>query len=191
MPNLIPREYGWVELIIGPMFSGKTGELIRRMTLAQIAKQEVVIFKPNIDTRYSSKHIVSRGSGKLSCVPIHPKFYKDKSGKEVITLSKNKTVVGFDEAQFFNLDLIAICDRLAKEGKRVVVAGLDSDYARKPFETITQLVSSAEYVDKMRAICVMCGNPAHLNKRVVSSPSRVVIGDSEMYEARCRNCFWM
>ena len=191
MPNLIPRDYGWVELIIGPMFSGKTGELIRRMTLAQIAKQEIVIFKPNIDVRFSPSHIVGRGSGKMPCIPIHTKNYKDSRGRDVMALAKDSSVVGFDESQFFSLGLVAICDRLAKDGKRVVVAGLDSDYMRKPFETIVQLVSSAEYVDKMRAICVMCGNPAHLNKRVISSPSRVAIGDTDMYEARCRNCFWV
>lgn len=191
MPNLIPKDYGWVELIIGPMFSGKTSELMRRMTLASISRQEVIVFKPSIDDRFSSEHIVSRITGRMECTPINKDKFVDRDGHSVVDLAEDKTVVGFDEAQFFGTGLVSLCDRLARSGKRVVVAGLDSDYRRKPFETVIQLVASAEYVDKMRAICVLCGNPAHLNKRTLNNPSRLVIGDSEAYEARCRDCFWL
>lgn len=191
MPNLIPKDYGWIELIIGPMFSGKTSELMRRMTLAQIARQDVIVFKPSTDYRFSSNHIVSRITGKMLCTPLNSEEFVDSDGLNVFDLAEDKDVVGFDEAQFFSTDLVSVCDRLARSGKRVVVAGLDSDYMRKPFETVIRLVGSAEYVDKMRAICVLCGNPAHLNKRIVSNPARVVIGDSKTYEARCRDCFWI
>ena len=191
MPNLIPKDYGWIELIIGPMYSGKTSELIRRLTLAQIAKQKVAVLKPDIDNRFSEFHIVSRQSGKMPCTPIDPIKFSDEYGDDILTLTKDCSIVGIDEAQFFHNDLISICDGLAKRGKRVIIAGLDSDFMRKPFSTVTRLISVSEYVDKMLAVCVVCGNPAHLNKRIVSSRSRVVVGDTEAYEVRCRDCFWV
>jgi len=190
MPNQIPKDHGWIEVIIGPMYSGKTSELIRRLTLAEIARQDVAVFKPSIDNRFSSDHIVSRLESSMPCVPIHPRRLVDEDKQDVFRLTSSKTVVGFDEAQFFHSDLVSVCNELARQGKRVIVAGLDSDYRRKPFETVVNLVSTAEYVDKMRAICVLCGNPAHLTKRTISSSSRVVIGDTEAYEVRCRDCFW-
>lgn len=191
MPNLIPKDYGWMEAIIGPMYSGKSGELIRRLVLAEIAKQDIAVFKPNIDNRFSSTSVVSRMESSLACNPIDPNTLEDSFGDSIYELAEYASVVGIDEVQFFNRSIVAVCNNLARDGKRVIVSGLDSDYALQPFETTMLLVAMSEYVDKFRAVCVKCGNPAHFNKRLHGGTgNRVIVGDVDLYEARCRDCFW-
>ncbi len=177
-----PKNTGWIEVIAGCMFSGKTEELIRRLRRAQIAKQNVVIFKPKIDNRYSAEHIVSHSEQSLHSTII-------EKASEIILLSKNAHVIGVDEGQFFDNSLIEICNTLANEGKRVIVAGLDQDYRGVPFEPIPQLLAIAEYITKTLAICMVCGNPADRTQRVSQSKERVVVGAKGEYEARCRHCF--
>lgn len=183
-PHVVPRETGWIEVITGCMFSGKTEELIRRLRRAKIAKQKVVIFKPIIDTRYSQNSIVSHSDQSLPSILI-----KDVS--EILNLIEDAQVVGIDEAQFFSSDLVDACNQLADEGIRVIVAGLDMDYCGIPFEPIPQLLSVAEYITKSLAICVICGNPADRTQRKTASSERVIVGASDMYEARCRKCHYI
>ena len=183
-PHAVPRETGWIEVIAGCMFSGKTEELIRRLRRAKIAKQKVVIFKPNIDTRYSTNSIVSHSDQSLPSILI-------KDVKEVLDLVEDAQVIGIDEAQFFSSDLINVCNKLADDGKRVIVAGLDMDYRGVPFEPIPQILSVAEYITKPLAICVECGNPADRTQRKTTSSERVVVGAADVYEARCRKCHYI
>lgn len=183
-PHAVPKETGWIEVITGCMFSGKTEELIRRLRRAKIAKQKVVIFKPIIDTRYSSNSIVSHSEQSLPSILI-------KDVTEILDLVEDAQVIGIDEAQFFSNDLISVCNKLADEGKRVIVAGLDMDYKGIPFEPIPQLLSIAEYITKSLAICVVCGNPADRTQRKTSSSERVVVGAADVYEARCRKCHYI
>ena len=182
--HLLPRDTGWIEVIAGCMFSGKTEELIRRLRRAQIAKQNVKIFKPDIDTRFKKNSIVSHSEQSLPSVLI-------KDINEIIELSKDAQVIGIDEAQFFSPDLIDICNNLANNGKRVIVAGLDQDYRGIPFEPMPQLLAIAEYITKTLAICVVCGNPADKTQRKTTSSERVVVGASDIYEARCRKCHFI
>lgn len=182
--HAMPKETGWIEVITGCMFSGKTEELIRRLRRAKIAKQKVVIFKPNIDTRYSNNSIVSHSEQSLPSILI-------KDAKEIIELVEDAQVIGIDEAQFFSNNLIDVCNKLADDGKRVIVAGLDMDYRGIPFEPIPQLLSVAEYITKSLAICVECGNPADRTQRKTTSSERVVVGASDVYEARCRKCHYI
>jgi thymidine kinase len=181
-PHSSPKNAGWIEVIAGCMFSGKTEELIRRLRRAQIARQKVVIFKPKIDTRYSVNHIVSHSEQFLSSTVV-------ENPKEVLTLSKEAQVVGIDEGQFFSPDLVDVCEQLANDGKRVIVAGLDQDYRGKPFEPMPQLLAVAEYITKTLAICMVCGNPADRTQRTSNASERVVVGAKDVYEARCRVCF--
>ena len=182
--HLLPKDTGWIEVIAGCMFSGKTEELIRRLRRAQIAKQNVKIFKPDIDTRFKKNSIVSHSEQSLPSVLI-------KDINEIIELSKDAQVLGIDEAQFFSPDLIDICNNLANNGKRVIVAGLDQDYRGIPFEPMPQLLAIAEYITKTLAICVVCGNPADKTQRKTTSSERVVVGASDIYEARCRKCHFI
>jgi thymidine kinase len=184
IPHSVPRETGWIEVITGCMFSGKTEELIRRLRRAKIAKQKVVIFKPNIDTRYSTNSIVSHSDQSLPSILI-------KDVKEILDLVEDAQVIGIDEAQFFSADLINVCNKLADDGKRVLVAGLDMDYRGIPFEPMPQILSVAEYITKSLAICVECGNPADRTQRKTLSSERVVVGASDVYEARCRKCHYI
>jgi len=177
----VPRDIGWIEVICGCMFSGKTEELIRRIRRAQIAKQTVAIFKPKIDTRFSSEHIVSHSEQSIVSHPV-------ENAAEILELSASAQVVGIDEAQFFDSNLVEVCETLAKQGKRVIVAGLDQDYRGKPFEPLPQLLAVAEYITKTLAICVVCGNPADRTQRKTTQQDRVVIGAKDIYEARCRRC---
>ncbi|MGB9772736.1 MAG: thymidine kinase [Bacteroidota bacterium] len=177
-----PRQTGWIEVIAGCMFSGKTEELIRRLRRAQIAKQTVAIFKPRIDTRYSADQIVSHNEQTLNATVV-------SSAREILEKSKDVQVVGIDEGQFFEMDLVDVCEALANAGKRVIVAGLDQDYRGKPFEPIPQLMAVAEYVTKTLAICMVCGNPADRTQRITESSDRVLVGGTDMYEARCRRCW--
>jgi thymidine kinase len=177
-----PRDAGWIEVICGSMFSGKTEELIRRIRRAQIAKMDTIIFKPNVDDRFSPEHIVSHNQMKLNSQIV-------KTADEILTKSQKAEVVGIDEAQFFDDDIVEICKILAKQKKRVVVAGLDTDYKGEPFGPMPHLMCEADYVDKLRAICVVCGNPATYTQRTSKDRQRVVIGETDIYEARCRNCY--
>ncbi len=177
-----PQQTGWIEVIAGCMFSGKTEELIRRMRRAQIARQKVAIFKPRIDNRYSSDHIVSHSELKLESTVVG-------SSAEILDLAKDAQVVAIDEGQFFDMGIVEVAEKLANDGKRVIVAGLDQDYMGKPFEPIPQLLAIAEYITKTLAICVVCGNPADRTQRITSGSERVLVGAKEAYEARCRRCF--
>lgn len=183
-PHLMPKDTGWIEVITGCMFSGKTEELIRRLRRAQIAKQTVKIFKPVIDARYSDNSIVSHSEQSLPSIQI-------KDINEVRELSSDAQVIGIDEAQFFSEDILTICEELAAQGKRVIVAGLDQDYRGVPFEPIPQLLAIAEYITKSLAICVNCGNPADRTQRKTTSSERVVVGAADIYEARCRKCHYI
>lgn len=180
--HIVPRNTGWIEVICGCMFSGKTEELIRRLRRAQIAKQQVAIFKPRIDTRFSAEHIVSHSEQSIISHPVD-------DAREILPLVGDAQVIGVDEAQFFKSNLVEVCEKLANEGRRVIVAGLDQDYRGKPFEPIPQLLAVAEYISKTLAICVVCGNPADRTQRKTHQADRVIIGAKDIYEARCRNCF--
>jgi thymidine kinase len=180
--TLTPKNSGWIEVICGSMFSGKTEELIRRIRRAEIAKMNTIIFKPNIDNRYSSNHIVSHNQSKMESILID-------DINEILENSKEMDVIGVDEAQFFNNELIPICKKLAKDNKRVVVAGLDTDFKGDPFGPMPALMCEADFLDKLRAICVKCGNPASFSQRLIKNSEQVVIGETDIYEARCRNCF--
>ena len=183
-PHAIPKNTGWIEIITGCMFSGKTEELIRRLRRAEIAKQKVKIFKPLIDTRYSDKSIVSHNEQSLPSILI-------KDINEVLEHSDDAQVVAIDEAQFFSADIIKVCNKLAMSGKRVIVAGLDQDYLGVPFEPMPQLLAIAEYITKQLAICVECGNPADKTQRKTASSERVIVGAADIYEARCRQCHYI
>jgi len=183
-PHSTPRNTGWIEVIAGCMFSGKTEELIRRLRRAKIAKQSVLIFKPKIDIRYSKDKIVSHSEQSLPSVLV-------ESPQEILSQSKDAQVIGIDEAQFFTNDLVNIVEQLANEGKRVIIAGLDQDYTGKPFEPIPQLLATAEYITKTLAICVNCGNPADKTQRKIASSERVLVGATDSYEARCRKCHYI
>jgi len=174
---------GWIEVVAGSMFSGKSEELIRRLRRAQIAKRKVQIFKPRIDDRYSADHITSHSSMQIEAENV-------SSSRELLEKVRPDTeVVGIDEGQFFDPELPAVCTMLADQGKRVIVAGLDQDYLGKPFEPMPQLLAIAEYITKTLAICMVCGAPANHTQRLVASNQRVLVGASGTYEARCRHCF--
>jgi thymidine kinase len=177
-----PKNVGWIEVIAGCMFSGKTEELIRRIRRAQIARQNVAIFKPKIDTRYSSDHIVSHSEARLLSTTVD-------NSNQILELGKDAQVVGIDEGQFFDNGIIDVVEQLANQGKRVIIAGLDQDYRGKPFDPMPQLLAIGEYITKTLAICVVCGNPADRTQRTTSSSERVLVGAKDSYEARCRKCF--
>ncbi len=182
MVPIIQRNVGWIEVICGCMFSGKSEELIRRLRRALIARQKVAIFKPKIDNRYSEDHIVSHSEQRISSQVV-------ENAREILEKSLESHVVGIDEAQFFDESLVEVCQKLANMGKRVIVAGLDMDYRGEPFEPLPQLMAVAEYITKVHAICVRCGNPASFTQRTTKETGRVVVGARGIYEARCRNCF--
>ena len=174
---------GWIEVIVGSMFSGKSEELIRRLNRARIARQKVQVFKPTIDVRYTAEEIASHSGLKHLSRPV-------TSTAEMLQQIENDTqVVGIDEGQFFDMELVEAANRLAREGRRVIVAGLDQDYTGKPFEPMPQLLSVAEFITKTHAICVKCGSTANYSQRTVESEARVEVGASDKYEARCRQCF--
>ena len=179
-PHQAPKNTGWIEVVCGCMFSGKTEELIRRLIRAQIAKQNVKVFKPKIDNRFSKAQIVSHSDRSLPSTTVD-------NAEDILELAKDAQVVGIDEAQFFDNSLIEVCEKLANNGKRVIVAGLDQDYRGVPFEPIPQLLAIAEYITKTLAICVVCGNPASKTQRKVNVSDRVLVGASDSYEARCRD----
>ncbi len=183
MDHALRGHIGWIEVICGSMFSGKSEELIRRLRRAQIARQRVQIFKPRIDARYSENHIVSHSDQKIASQVV-------STSQDVMdNLDIRTEVIGIDEAQFFDKEIVTVCNRLADMGKRVIVAGLDQDYLGRPFDPMPQLLASAEYITKTLAICVRCGNPANRTQRLIESEERVVVGAGDIYEARCRRCF--
>ena len=181
--NIVSINSGWIEVIAGSMFSGKSEELIRRLRRAEIARQRVQVFKPIIDSRYSDDQIVSHSDLRMKSEPI------EKVGEILERLDPRTDVIGIDEAQFFDASIVTICNRMADMGKRVIVAGLDKDYLGVPFEPIPQLLAIAEYITKPLAICVLCGAPANYTQRLVQSEDRVLVGASGIYEARCRKHF--
>ncbi|MBI2609182.1 MAG: thymidine kinase [Deltaproteobacteria bacterium] len=173
---------GWIEVITGGMFSGKTEELIRRLRRAQIGKQKVQVFKPVIDIRYGLEHVISHSAQKLTSQPV-------EKASQILELTHQDTqVVGIDEAQFFDVSLIQVCEDLANAGVRVVVAGLDQDYMGRPFEPMPELLAIADFVTKNAAVCMQCGNPASKTQRIVKSSKLVEVGAQDQYEARCRTC---
>lgn len=179
-PQAVP---GWIEVITGSMFSGKSEELIRRLRRAEIARRKVQIFKPRVDRRYAEKHIVSHSEMKLPSQVV-------ETAEDIIEAVEPDTeVVGIDEGQFFELSLVEVANTLANRGLRVVVAGLDQDFLGQPFEPMPQLLAVAEYVHKTLAICMRCGAPANRSQRLVDTTDRVVVGGDRQYEARCRRCF--
>jgi thymidine kinase len=174
---------GWIEVIAGSMFSGKSEELIRRLRRARIARQQVQVFKPRIDDRFAPNDIVSHSEQRHESIPV-------STSQELFDLVNLDTqVVGIDEGQFFDAGLVDVVNRLAARGVRVIIAGLDQDYTGKPFEPMPQLLAIAEYITKTHAICVVCGQTANYSQRTFESEERVAVGASGMYEARCRNCF--
>ncbi len=177
-----PHDTGWIEVICGPMFSGKTEELIRRLRRAQIAKQRVAIFKAGIDTRYEDDQLVSHSQQKIPSIGV-------RNAWDILTHAKDADVFGVDEAQFLGIELVEVAAELAGDRKRVIIAGLDTDYRGLPFEPIPQLLAIAEYITKELAICVQCGNPAKFTQRIVESGELILVGANEAYEPRCRRCF--
>ena len=176
------HKFGCIEVICGSMFSGKTEELIRRLKRAQIAGQKIEIFKPEVDIRYDEEEVVSHDENSLSSTPV-------KSSSNILILANDAEVVGIDEAQFFDLELINVCNQLASLGKRVVIAGLDMDFKGRPFGPMPGLMAIAEYVTKVHAICVKCGSLANHSHRVIDSEKLVELGERTEYEPLCRGCF--
>ncbi|PXX96170.1 thymidine kinase [Marinifilum breve] len=173
---------GWIEVIVGSMFSGKTEELIRRLNRAKIAQQNVEIFKPHIDVRYSEDEVVSHNSNSIRSTPV-------ETSANILLLASNVDVVGIDEAQFFDEGLSDVCNELANQGVRVIVAGLDMDFKGKPFGPIPSLMARAEYVTKVHAICMRCGNLANYSHRLSEAEKLVLLGEKDEYEPLCRECY--
>jgi len=173
---------GWIEVVAGSMFSGKTEELIRRLKRAKIAKQRVEIFKPAIETRYAVENVVSHDANSIVCTPVN-------NSAEILLLTSEVDVIGIDEAQFFDVGLIKVCQQLSNNGLRVVIAGLDMDFKGNPFGPMPALMAMAEYVTKVHAICMRCGNLAHYSHRTSSAEGLVVLGEKDNYEPLCRECF--
>ncbi len=180
-PPLPPRR-GWLEVVCGSMFSGKTEELIRRLTRARIARQRVEIFKPALDTRYSTDDVVSHNQNAIRSTPI-------QFASDLLLLGANCDVVGIDEAQFLDSALPDVCNQLADRGIRVICAGLDMDFAGRPFGPMPALLAVAEYVTKVHAVCVRCGDPAAYSYRHSAAAQQVLLGETDSYEARCRACY--
>ncbi len=183
-PHFKGQRSGWIEVICGSMFSGKTEELIRRLKRAKIAGQKVEIFKPRVDTRYAEREVVSHDSNSILSMPV-------EHSRRILELSDGVTVVGIDEAQFFDEELPSVCQQLALRGLRVIVAGLDMDFRGQPFGPIPNLLAVSEYITKVHAICQHCGNLATHSFRLSDEDSTVVLGEQDRYEARCRTCYHM
>lgn len=183
-PGFKGQRSGWIEVICGSMFSGKTEELIRRLKRAKFANQRVEIFKPSTDVRYDDRSVVSHDENILQSTPI-------QSSAEILNIEGNVSVVGIDEAQFFDMELTAVCEKLALKGIRVVIAGLDMDFRGIPFGPMPNLLAIAEYVTKVHAICPHCGNLATHSYRLSDEQETVVIGEKDKYEPRCRICYTM
>jgi len=183
-PHFKGQRSGWIEVIYGSMFSGKTEELIRRLKRAKIANQRVEIFKPRIDTRYNEEKVVSHDTNSLLAVPV-------ENSHMLLEETGDISVIGIDEAQFFDMELPTVCQALALQGKRVIVAGLDMDFRGQPFGPMPNLLAVAEYITKVHAICQHCGNLATHSYRLTNAGEIVVIGEKDVYEPRCRTCYHM
>lgn len=182
-PNMSGEKRGWIEVICGSMFSGKTEELIRRLKRAKIAHLKVEIFKPAMDTRYHEQDIVSHDENAIQSTPID-------NSQTILLLASDVDVVGIDEAQFFDDQLPEVCDQLALRGIRVIVAGLDMDYKGKPFGQMPFLLAKADYITKLHAICVKCGNIANYSFRKKTLAGQILLGEKDVYEPRCRVCYY-
>jgi thymidine kinase len=180
-PSLKGEHRGWIEVICGSMFSGKTEELIRRLKRVKIANLKVEIFKPAVDTRYDDTHIVSHDTNLIHSTPVD-------SSQTILLLAQDVDVVGIDEAQFFDAEIGNVCETLALKGIRVIVAGLDMDYRGNPFGQMPNLLAKADYITKLHAICVKCGNIANISYRKIAEGPQVVLGEMDIYEPRCRIC---
>ena len=178
----IPSRAGWIEVICGSMFSGKTEELIRRLNRARIAKQKVEIFKPAMDIRYSEVQIVTHDAHAIPSTPV-------QSASQILLMVNDVNVVGIDEAQFFDSEITSVCNIMANNGIRVLVAGLDMDYLGVPFGPMPALIASAEYITKLHAICMSCGDLAHYSHRIVKNEQQVLLGEKDAYEPLCRKCY--
>ena len=177
-----PNRKGWIEVVCGSMFSGKTEELIRRLKRAQFAKQKVEIFKPQIDTRYHEEKVVSHQGNEIMSTPV-------PASSNILLLTSDVEVVGIDEAQFFDMELVNVCNQLANSGVRVIVAGLDMDFKGQPFGPMPALLACAEYVTKVHAICMNCGSLAHISHRKTNETNLVLLGETDSYEPLCRDCY--
>lgn len=177
------RDHGWVEVICGPMFSGKSEELIRRVTRVRIARRQVQVFKPTLDDRYAHAEVVSHSAWSVAAEPVAT------AGELRAAVDDGTEVVGIDEAQFFDERLVEVVDALALTGRQVIVAGLDADYLGRPFGPVPTIATRAEYVTKILAVCVRCGEPANFTQRTITTDALVVLGAQEAYEARCRRCW--
>ncbi len=180
-PNLWGEKRGWIEVICGSMFSGKTEELIRRLKRAKIANLKVEIFKPAIDVRYDETKVVSHDSNTILSTPID-------NSQTILLMAQDVDVVGIDEAQFFDEEIMHVCEKLAQRGVRVIVAGLDMDYLGKPFGQMPNLLAIADYITKLHAICMKCGSIANISYRKTAAEGQVLLGEKETYEPRCRKC---
>ncbi|MFA8450508.1 MAG: thymidine kinase [Bacteroidales bacterium] len=176
------KKCGWIEVVCGSMFSGKTEELIRRLKRARISKQKVEIFKPRVDVRYHEEDIVSHDSNAINSTPV-------ESASQILLYVEDVDVIGIDEAQFFDDEIVNVCNHLADRGIRVIVAGLDMDFQRNPFGPMPALMSSAEYVTKVHAICIRCGALAQYSHRTVKDEHQVMLGETDSYEPLCRSCY--
>ncbi|MCQ2307761.1 MAG: thymidine kinase [Bacteroidales bacterium] len=176
------KTQGWIEVVCGSMFSGKTEELIRRLNRARIAKLKVEIFKPGIDTRYSEEDVVSHNANAVNSIPV-------ENAQQILFYANDVDVVGIDEAQFFGSELVDVCQQLANQGIRVIVAGLDMDFLGKPFGPMPDLMAIAEDVTKVHAICMRCGSLAQYSYRTIAGDKLVVLGETESYEPLCRSCY--
>ncbi len=181
--DFLVNNTGWIEVICGPMFSGKSEELIRRLRRAIIARKRVQVFKPILDNRYSADEIVSHADSRIGATVV------ENARATLVNMDWRTQVVGFDESNFFGPDLVDVAQQLADSGKQVIVAGLDTDYLGRPFPPMPDLLAVAESITKMLAICMRCGNPAKHTQRLVESADLIVVGAGGMYEARCRRCF--
>lgn len=173
---------GWIEVVCGSMFSGKTEELIRRLRRAQFAKQKVEIFKPQIDTRYHEEKVISHQGNEIMSTPV-------PASSNILLLANDVDVIGIDEAQFFDMELVNVCKQLADSGIRVIVAGLDMDFKGNPFGPMPDLLACAEYVTKVHAICMNCGSLAHISHRKTTDTNLVLLGETDSYEPLCRDCY--
>ena len=181
-PHIKGEKRGWIEVICGSMFSGKTEELIRRMKRARIANLKTEIFKPAIDNRYDESNVVSHDENAILSQSV-------QHSQNILLLAQEVDVAGIDEAQFFDNGLVSVCEQLALGGTRVIVAGLDMDFTGKPFGPVPQLLAIADYITKLHAICVHCGNIANISYRKTKQSGQVVIGEMDIYEPRCRVCY--
>ncbi len=180
-PNISGERRGWIEVICGSMFSGKTEELIRRLKRVKIANLKAEIFKPTIDTRYDDVNVVSHDSNIISSTPV-------SNSQNILLMANNVDVVGIDEAQFFDAEIANVCETLARQGIRVIVAGLDMDYLGNPFGQMPNLLAKADYITKLHAICVKCGHIANISYRKTAQEGQVLLGEKDIYEPRCRVC---